>query len=292
MNAPLSARLSAWLQGGQWMDWRGRKVFYRKSGQGPALLLVHGYPVGSYDWHAVCETLQRYFTVIAPDMLGHGFSDKPLDGDYSLGAHARMHDALLHHLRVTRCQVMACDLGVSVVQEMLAQRIEKPILPNLDGIILLNGGMCPQAYQPRLIQRLLLTQMGSWLGPRVPKSMFAATIERMYCGHFHSPDTLVDDFWALLNYGQGRAVAHHVGAFWHERKAHSDRLLGALLHIKTRLRLINGSADPNSGEHMVKAFLAHAPDADVVRLPGIGHWPQIQAPDQVLLASLLFLQAQ
>lgn len=291
MNPPLSARIQAWQQAGQWMDWRGQRVFFRKSGQGPALLLIHGYPVGSYDWHAIYATLQRYFTVVAPDMPGHGFSDKPLDGDYSLGAHAQMHDALLLHLRISRFQAMAFDLGVSVAQEMLAQRLENPNLPKIDGLILLNGGVCPEAYQPRPIQRLLLTRMGSWLGPRVPKSMFAATIERMYCSHFHKPDTLFDDFWALLCHGEGRAVAHRVGAFWQERKALSERLLGALLHSKTRLRLINGSADPNSGEHMIKAYLEHAPNADVVRLPGIGHWPQIQAPDQVLIGSLLFLQA-
>jgi pimeloyl-ACP methyl ester carboxylesterase len=55
------------------------------------------------------------------------------------------------------------------------------------------------------------------------------------------------------------------------------------------LRLINGAADPNSGAHMVRAFRQHRPDADVVSLEGIGHWPQIQAPEQVAQAMLAFL---
>ena len=293
MSPVLSKRLQAWQQGGRWMSWRGQRVFYRKSGQGPALLLVHGYPVGSYDWHEIYESLQRYFTVIAPDMLGHGFSDKPLDGDYSLSAHAQMHDSLLQHLGIKRCQVMACDLGVSVSQEMLALRQGDPSLPRIDGLILLNGGVCPDAYQPRWIQRLMLTRLGPWLGSNVPRSMFVSTISSLYQGDAALPSAaLLEDFWALYCHGQGQAVAHRVGAFWHERKALSERLLGALLASQIRLCLINGSADPNSGEHMVKAFLKYMPNADVKRLPGVGHWPQIQSPEHVLIKSLRFMQAR
>jgi pimeloyl-ACP methyl ester carboxylesterase len=289
MSVMLSPRLLAWQQGGQWMDWQGQRVFYRVAGSGPALLLVHGYPVGSYDWHAVWNDLAAHFTLIAPDMLGHGFSGKPLQGDYSLAAHAQLHDALLAYLGIASCRVMAFDLGVSVAQEMLAQRQDKAGLPSIEALVLLNGGVCPQAYQPRLIQKLLVTRLGAWLGPRISQQMFERTIVRMYQGHQDSPSQdLLDDCWELLQWGQGQAVAHRVGAFWQERKALSARLLGALLSSGVPLRLINGAADPNSGAHMVKAFLQHAPTADVVSLPPIGHWPQIQAPAQVVQASLEF----
>ncbi len=291
MSGALPARLRAWQDGGQWFEWRGQRVFYKTAGSGPALLLVHGYPVGSYDWHAIWQGLQEHFTLIAPDMLGHGFSDKPLSGDYSLAAHAQMHDAMLAHLRITYFQAMAFDLGVSVVQEMLAQRQSAASLPKLEGLILLNGGVCPLAYQPRLIQRLLISPLGTWLSPRISQGMFERTITRMYQGAGAAPSAeLLSDFWELLRYAEGQAVAHRVGAFWHERRGLNQRLLGALLNSRVPLRLINGAADPNSGAHMVNAFLARAPAADVVSLPGIGHWPQIQAALQVLAASLAFLR--
>ena len=289
MMEPLSGRLQAWQQGGEWMSWRGQRVFYRKTGAGPALLLVHGYPVGSYDWHAIWTDLAQYFTLIAPDMLGHGFSDKPFQGHYDLACHAEMHDALLLHLNISSCRVIAFDLGVSVVQEMLAQRQEGIGLPTIEALILLNGGVCPEAYQPRLLQKLLVTRLGPWLGPCVTKRMFEKTISRMYAGQATAPaPQLLDDFWALLCHAEGQAVAHRVGAFWQERKMRSARLLGALLESGVPLRLINGAADPNSGAHMVEAFLRHSPGADVVSLPTIGHWPQIQAPEQVLEATLAF----
>ena len=291
MNGSLSPRLVAWQQGCQWMSWRGQRVFYRIAGTGPALLLVHGYPVGSYDWHAVWADLAAHFTLIAPDMLGHGFSGKPMQGDYSLAAHAHMHDALLQHLGIASCRVMAFDLGVSVAQEMLAQRQEQQGLPSIEALILLNGGVCPEAYQPRLIQKLLITRWGAWIGPCISQRMFNQTIMQIYRGHDTAPaQDLLEDFWELLRHGQGQAVTHRVGAFWQERKALGARLLGALLQSGVPLRLINGAADPNSGAHMVQAFLRHAPTADVVSLPSIGHWPQIQAPERVLQASLDFLR--
>ena len=69
-----------------------------------------------------------------------------------------------------------------------------------------------------------------------------------------------------------------------------DRLVGPLLQRVVPVRLINGAADPNSGAHMAARYCALVPDADVVSLPGIGHWPQIEAPGQVLQALEAFLQ--
>ncbi|MFM7330163.1 MAG: alpha/beta fold hydrolase [Brachymonas sp.] len=285
----MSPRLQAWQQGGQWTDWHGERVFYRIAGSGPALLLVHGYPVGSYDWHAIWNDLAAHFTLIAPDMLGLGFSSKPMQGNYSLAEHARMHDALLKQLGISRCHVMGHDLGVSVVQEMLAQRRETTGLPKFASIILLNGGVCPEAYQPRLIQRLLVTRLGAWLGPRVSKERFVKTIAGIYQGQDAAPTAdVLDDFWQLLRYGEGQAITHRVGACWQERKAIGNRLVGALLQSRVPLRFINGAADRNSGAHMMRAFLRHAPAADVVSLPTMGHWPQIQAPKEVVQASLAF----
>ena len=290
MSAPLPVRLQAWQQAGQWLEWRGNRIFYRTAGHGPALLLVHGYPVGSFDWHSIWDALTPHFTLIAPDMLGHGFSNKPLKGNYSLSSHAQMHDALLSHLGIQKFQVIAFDLGVSVAQEMLAQREEVAGLPKLERLILLNGGVCPEAYQPRLIQQLLVTRIGAWLGPRVSKSAFERTITRMYSGQSAAPaQELLDEFWALLCFGEGQAVAHRVGSFWQERKALSNRLLGTLLQGDVPLRLINGASDPNSGAHMMRAFLQYSPQADIISLLGIGHWPQIQAPAQVVRAILGFL---
>src|SRR3954451_13496083 len=65
----------------------GHKVFYRGGGEGPLLVLVHGITSSSATWEPVLPLLEEHFTILAPDLLGHGDSAKPT-GDYSLGAYA------------------------------------------------------------------------------------------------------------------------------------------------------------------------------------------------------------
>jgi hypothetical protein len=99
---------------------------------------------------------------------------------------------------------------------------------------------------------------------------------------------LLDEFWALLEHGGGRRVTHAVGAFWRSHPAIQERLVGALLRSQVALRLINGSADPNSGSHMVNEWLTLAPQTDVVRFDTVGHWPHIEVPQLTAAAIVEF----
>ena len=72
----MDPELERWKAGGQYFDYLGFDVFYRTAGSGPALLLIHGYPFNSWDWSPIWDTLVKRFTLVAPDMLGMGFSDK------------------------------------------------------------------------------------------------------------------------------------------------------------------------------------------------------------------------
>lgn len=286
--AGLSPALTGWRQSGSVCQWRGHSVFYKVAGSGPVLLLVHGYPVGSYDWHTVWDMLTAHYTVIAPDMLGFGFSDKPRELAYGLSLHADLYEHLLATLGVTRFHVMAHDLGVTIVQELLARRERPGELPRIDSIVMLNGAVCPDAYRPRFIQRLLVSPLGGVIGPRVPKRAFERTLRGLFARRSPPGQALLDDFWALLDFGNGRQVTHATGALWRERMTMIDRLLGALVRCPAPLRLINGSADPNSGQHMMDAFLRAKPGADIVRLADTGHWPQIERPVEVATAAHQF----
>lgn len=276
-----------WKQEGKFFDWEGHRVFYRSAGQGPYMLLIHGYPVSSYDWHRLWVNLSTHFTLIAPDMLGMGFSDKPQDFDYTIAQHAQMHLALLRHLQVRQAHVVAHDLGVSVVQEMLAMRQDLRAapaptrMPDITDITFLNGGLCPEAYQPRWIQRLLASPAGAWLGPRVPQATFDKTISKLFGAQTPPGAELLVDFWALYEHGGGRLMNHRVGRFWRDRLKQRDRLVNATLNSTVPMRLINGAADPNSGWHMAMAFKRLKPDLPVIKLDGIGHWPQIEKSMEV-----------
>jgi len=106
----MNAQLEDWRSRGRSFDYLGFEVFFRQQGAGPVLLLIHGYPFSSFDWHPIWPALTDRFTVIAPDMLGMGFSAKPVEYEYSVHDHADMHEDLLRHLA---CRSAMCWLTTS-----------------------------------------------------------------------------------------------------------------------------------------------------------------------------------
>ena len=102
----------------------GHRVVYRVGGDlesdRPVLLLVHGMAGSSSTWRDVLPKLAQRFTVVAPDLPGHGESDKPLQ-DYSLGAHANSLRDLMIALGIDRATVVGQSLGGGVAMQLAYQ---------------------------------------------------------------------------------------------------------------------------------------------------------------------------
>ncbi len=285
--------IEAWKSKGRSFDYLGWEIFYIIEGSGPYLLLVHGYPFNSYDWVKLWPELTAHFTVIAPDMLGMGFSDKPERYDYTVHDHADMHEALLAHLGVRRCRIMAHDLGVSVVQEMLARREQSHGAYAIESITWLNGGLFYEAYRPRPIQTLLsTTRLGGVIARRsarrTPIRFVMRRVRRRAITRMFGPDTkpskeLFRQFGEVMDYKGGTRVIHKVGRFIVDRLHHRNRWVAAMRSTHVPMRMIDGPFDPNSGRHMAERYQQLIPDADVVMLGDpIGHWPQLEDPAGVL----------
>ena len=114
----------------------GHRVAYRLAGSGPALVLVHGITARSDTWRAVGPRLAERFTVLAPDMLGHGESAKPR-GDYSLGAYASGVRDLMMLLGIDRATFVGHSLGGGVAMQLAYQfpeRCERLVLVASGGL--------------------------------------------------------------------------------------------------------------------------------------------------------------
>ena len=98
----------------------GHEVAYRSAGDGPVLVMVHGIAGSSGTWTPIMPLLARDYTVIAPDLLGHGESAKPR-GDYSLGAYASGIRDLLTVLGVERATFVGHSLGGGVAMQLAYQ---------------------------------------------------------------------------------------------------------------------------------------------------------------------------
>jgi pimeloyl-ACP methyl ester carboxylesterase len=154
----------------------GHRIAYRTAGEGPVLVLVHGITSTSATWASVMPLLARRFTVVAPDLLGHGQSAKPR-GDYSLGAYASGVRDLMVALGHERATFVGHSLGGGVAMQLAYQfpeRCERLVLVGSGGLgrevsLLLRASTLPgsDVVLPLLVNRHLLGAgrlIGSLLG--------------------------------------------------------------------------------------------------------------------------------
>jgi pimeloyl-ACP methyl ester carboxylesterase len=114
----------------------GRRVIYRITGSGPPVVLIHGMLNSSRHWQAVAERLAAEYTVVAPDLIGHGDSAAPR-GDYSLGAHAASIRDLLAAIGIERATIVGHSLGGGVAMQFFyqfPQRVERLVLVSSGGL--------------------------------------------------------------------------------------------------------------------------------------------------------------
>ena len=292
MNATHDPTPDAWYAAARHWTFRGHDLPYRDSGgdSHEAVLLIHGFPTCSWDWAPLWDRLvARYSRVIAPDMLGFGRAAKPRGHRYDLMEQADLHVALMQHCSVDTVQVVAHDYGVSVAQELLARGLDHSLPMTLRAVALLNGGLFPETHRQTLTQRLLHSPLGGLLSALSGQDRFNRSFSLVFGPETQPSAAALDAFWSLLTYNDGHRQLHRLIRYIDDRRQHRERWVGALQQTPVPLRLINGPEDPVSGAHMVVRYRALVPTPDVVSLPGIGHYPQVEAPDGVWNALQPFL---
>jgi pimeloyl-ACP methyl ester carboxylesterase len=134
------------------IELHGHRVIYRIAGSGPPVVLIHGMVNSSRHWERVALALADSYTVIAPDLIGHGESAAPR-GDYSLGAHAAGIRDLLTAVGVDSATIVGHSLGGGVAMQFFyqfPQRTERLVLVSSGGLghqvsPLLRGAALPGA---------------------------------------------------------------------------------------------------------------------------------------------------
>ena len=271
-----------WSSDGTHLDFRGHRLFAREGGAGPALLLVHGFPTSSLDWRAIWPALSRDWRLLAIDMLGFGRSGKPAGFDYTIGASADQWEAFARARGIDEATVLAHDYGDTVAQELLARQLDGHLAFRIRAIVFLNGGLFPEAHHALPIQTLLLGPFGPLIAKLSSYRRFAASMRRICVRPPADPE--LREHWELLARDGGKQVIPKLLRYITERKAHRERWVGALRASDVPIALIDGIDDPVSGRDIVSRWRELLPLRPVIELDGVGHYPQIEAPERVLSA--------
>jgi len=285
-----------WRAQGQYQSLLGHQIFCIDSGatqqyspQTPVLLLIHGFPTSSWDWLPIWDDLVSDYRVIALDMLGFGLSDKPNRRDYSIHGQADIVEALVAAKGLESFHVLAHDYGDTVAQELLARQMDGSGIGHWLSCCFLNGGLFPETHRALLTQKLLLSPIGGLLNVFTGYRQFCRNFSSVFGEDSKPSEQELQDFWWLINFNDGKHLFHNLITYMSDRIQHRERWVSALQKSTIPLALINGSVDPVSGSHMVARYRELDCRLDYcAELPKIGHYPQVEAPQDVLAHYLAF----
>jgi pimeloyl-ACP methyl ester carboxylesterase len=281
----MSAAFDAWE-----VELHGHRVIYRIAGSGPPVVLIHGMVNSSAHWEEVALRLATDYTVIAPDLIGHGDSATPR-GDYSLGAHAAVIRDLLAVIGVDRATVVGHSLGGGVAMQFFyqfPQRVERLALVSSGGLgrevsPMLRGAALPGA------------SVGLWViaHPRLVEALWSAG-ERMRERGSGKGVYLQAIARALRPLGRPGART----AFLQTLRSVID-FEGQRVSARDRLYLLRGfPALIVWGERDNTIPLEHGrwahnaiPDSRFVTLPRAAHFPHLEDPEGLADALRDFLQS-
>jgi pimeloyl-ACP methyl ester carboxylesterase len=266
----------------------GHDIAFRTTGSGPVLLLLHGMAGSSSTWRHVVPLLERDFTLVAPDMLGHGESAKPRV-DYSLGAHAACVRDLMIALGHDRATIVGQSWGGGVAMQFAYQfpeRCERLVLVSSGGLgievnaILRALSVPGAAYALPIGCRPAFRDAGEKIGgllARLGKQPNAEEVEiwRAYAA-LADPDTRRAFLLTL------RSVVDHMG----QRVSARDRLY---LTSEMPTLIMWGDRDPIIPvQHALDAHAA-MPGSQLEVFPGIGHYPHCGDPERFVRVLRAFI---
>jgi pimeloyl-ACP methyl ester carboxylesterase len=266
----------------------GNRIAYRTAGAGPVLLLVHGITSDSSVWERVIGGLAKSCTVIAPDLAGHGESDKPR-GDYSLGAHASTLRDLLLTLGHQRATIVGHSLGGGIAMQFSYQfpeACERLVLVDSGGLgrevsLLLRAATLPGSdlVLPLLAATRLL-DAGARVGGLLDKLGLRLGTDLEQMAHGHSTLSSADSRAAFLH--TLRAVVDPRG-----QRVNATNRLYLAEHIP--FQLIWGERDSIIPAAHGRAAHEALPGSRLEIFESSGHFPQLDEPERFLEVLLDFV---
>ena len=259
-------------------------------GDGPPLLLVHGWPQNWYAWRLVMPALARDFEVIAPDQRGIGLSDKP-DSGYDPATLANDLVALMDALGHERFAVVGTDTGLPIAYALAADhpdRVERVVLaevPGPPGAVPSPPFFAPDPLNDRLwhiaVNRLegvneqLVTgrediyfgyEFAIQAGKKLPDELVA-----YYVGLLRNPDSLRGTF----------AFYRDWGTMMTQNEERKNRPL--------TMPVLGLGGEASAGDGVGGAMKQLAEDVETAVIPGAGHWFAEEAPEETVAALTAFL---
>ena len=268
-------------------------------GDGPPLLLVHGWPQTWYAWRLVMPALARHYQVVAVDQRGIGLSDKPASG-YDSVSLARDSVGLMRALGHERFSIYGTDVGMPIAYAVAADypdrvdrlAVSEAFLPGIKGGATLLPLLQPSPVLNARVWHLIFNQLPSDVNEALVRGredvFFGAEFDSS-AGTKKLPDAAVRYYVRMLRSDRDalRGSFGFYRAMWTTAAQNETRSTTRKLSSPV---LAMGGAE-SAGDSIGAVMESVATDVESLVIPGAGHWVAEQAPDEIIAALTRFLSA-
>lgn len=291
-NPQVAARAEAAAYAGPWrhgyVQANGVRFHYAEMGSGPLVVLLHGFPQCWYEWRYVMPRLAQRFHVVAPDMRGYNWSDKPPGvASYKIETLGEDVAALIEALGESKAHVVGHDWGGVVAWHVGAHHGER-----VDKLAVLNAPH-PGAYAREAMK--LHQLLRSWYIfffqlPLLPEAAMRLTLRRSLAGSASVPGAFPPDALdvyenALSQPGTATSMLNYYRAAFRGARSRT----GATHNVERPTLLLWGMKDFALAPELAEGLEEWVPNIQVERVEDSGHWLPEEKPGVVVDSLLRFL---
>jgi magnesium chelatase accessory protein len=246
------------------------------AGSGPVLLLIHGTGAATHSWRDFLAPLSAHYTVVAPDLPGHGFTDRPDAAGMSLPGMAAGLVALLGALGLSPLYIAGHSAGAAIALRLALDGQVKPAaIVSLNGALLPYGGALSPIFAPvaRMIARSTIVPFMFSL-----HAGDAKVVHRLLTNTGSHIDARGEAYYARL----AKCCAHAAAALTMMGNWDLTSLVADLPRLACRLVLVVGENDRAIPPSEADRLVALVPAARIIRQPGLGHLAHEERPDATI----------
>ena len=255
----------------------GVRVHYQEAGdrEAPPILLIHGFCASTCVWRDVLLPISRMgFRVVAPDLIGFGFSGKPRRGAYTIDAQARMIVRLMDELGIDRAALVGSSYGGAVAMTAALDHAER-----VSRLVLVDPVSNDDAKNQRLLRIAASPVMGDLLSPLMIESqrLMKWRMRKVYAGnnaHLFDAERIAAHCLPLKTAGAQRAALATL------RRWKADRVEREADRITQPTLLVWGEDDRDIPLRHGERLHALIRNSRLVVFPACGHLPQEERPDE------------
>ena len=284
----MSRQAEAWEQRGHRIPFGDGELFVVDVELGDAVhdpvLILHGFPTSSFDWHLVVEDLAQDRRVVLFDFPGFGLSWKP-DRRYSIELYADAAEAVAEQCGFESATLVTHDMGDTVGGELLARDMERGLGFVVTGRVLTNGSVYIELAQLTPGQEMLLAADDAVLDLAGigldPEEAFRAGLAATFSEAHPAGDDELDAAWRFASHADGHMLLARTIRYIEDRRANESRYTGAIETHLSPLGVVWGRLDPVAVYDMATRLVERRPATPLVTLGDVAHWPMLEAPDEL-----------